>query len=144
MLTLATRHDIPGLVGLCENFIEEFSLPPGDQAKIEAMLNWHLEHGFLVTAMKNGDIIGVLALHPETYWYSDEQFVTDTVFYVHPRGRKSRAAQMLMEAGKEYAKELGLPMMLAVSSGGNVEKKDRFYERKGFSRIGGVFYRGVN
>jgi hypothetical protein len=36
----------------------------------------------------------------------------------------------------------GLPLLMAVVNGEDVERKDKFYARHGFTRIGGVYNRG--
>lgn len=107
-----------------------------------------LKTGNAIEAAINGDVVfvsdpidGILALRKCTYWYSNHHFLADLVFFVRPSARKSQGAALL-RAAQHYAKIENLPLLMAVSYGEDVARKDSFFTRKGMTRIGGVYQRG--
>lgn len=83
--------------------------------------------------------IGCVAMIEQPYWYSDAVFATDLLFYVSPAGRGTGAARMLLERAKQWAAERDLTLMMAVTAGGDVDAKDKFFKRRGLPRIGGIY-----
>lgn len=84
-------------------------------------------------------IAGILALREGPWWFSKEHFIGDLVFYVRPSHRASKAATLLLKRAKEYAKIKGLPLMMAVVSGVDVDRKDQFFARQNFKKVGGAY-----
>lgn len=84
-------------------------------------------------------LAGILALREGPWWFSHERFIGDLVFYVRPSHRASRAALLLLKKAKEYARLRGLPLMMAVVSGVDVDRKDQFFMRQDFKKVGGVY-----
>ena len=84
-------------------------------------------------------LILLVVLVLDSLWWVDEFFLVDIAFYVGPTKRKSRAASMLIERAKEKAKELGLPLQISVTYGTDLDRKENFILRKGFTKIGGNY-----
>lgn len=83
--------------------------------------------------------VGCVAMVEMPYWYSDERFATDLLFYVSPSGRGTGAARLLLERAKAWAEERDLLLMMAVTAGGDVDAKDKFFKRRNLTRIGGIY-----
>lgn len=92
--------------------------------------------------IKGDKLCGVLALQEGEHWYSHSKFLGDLAFYVTPSARASRIASHLLRAAIDYATMRGLPLLMAVVNGEDVERKDKFYQRHGLVRVGGVYNRG--
>ena len=60
---------------------------------------------------------------------------------LNPQGnhRKSSVAVRLLDRGKKRAGELGLPLHISVTYGTDVERKEKFFLRHGFEKIGGNY-----
>jgi|TARA_R110000868_G_scaffold300126_1_gene560480 GNAT superfamily N-acetyltransferase len=99
----------------------------------------HVIEGVVFFIEKDHKIIGVIAGIEAEYWYSKEKFISEGFFFVHPDHRKSRIAFKLIQELKKYAKNLDLRLICGVSSGDDVERKDRFFEFNGLNRIGGIY-----
>jgi hypothetical protein len=137
-----TESDIPHILPLLQEMHETspLKLPPLSLPKVEATLRNCLRDGVVFLAPRYE---GILALRHCAFWYSDATFLADQVFYVSVHHRKSRHALRLLCAAKAYAKMRNLPLLMATSHGGDVERKNNFYQRSGMRLIGGVFERGL-
>lgn len=138
----AAASELGDFLPLLHNMHRESAIkwPSYDDRKILGALEQCFETGCVFGAFDVPHLpVGILALAEGEHWFSTHKFLGDLVFYVHPNHRRSTVARRLLEAGKRLATDSGLPLMLAVVDGRDVERKDAFYERGGFNRIGGVF-----
>jgi GNAT superfamily N-acetyltransferase len=144
MIEVAKEGDIVDIVPLLVQMhgTSPTPLPPIAPHKLLGALKDSLDGGRMFVA-RRGRVVGILALTEGTHWYSDEKFLGDLVFYVAPCSRTSRIASHLLRAATEYATMRGLPLMMAVVHGEDVQRKDNFYARHGFIRVGGVYSRGL-
>lgn len=144
MIEVAKEGDIPSLVPLLKQMHETAPspLPPLAPHKVLRALRDCISGGRIFMVRK-GEPVGILALTEGTHWYSNEKFLGDLVFYVAPSSRTSRIASHLLRSATQYATMRGLPLLMAVVHGEDVQRKDNFYARHGFSRIGGVYSRGL-
>lgn len=141
MIRPAKLTDLPRIVELCMDMHAEspFPLPPINPDK--------LIRGLMVSTAivweHNEKILGFILLQEGNFWYSDEKFIADRLFYVHPDGRKSTAARELVKAAQNYAKIKELPLILAPVNGVDVERKHEFYTRIGMRQLGGTYSYGL-
>jgi len=144
MIVAAKEADIPAIGALLMQMhrTAPMKLPPVNPHRVEASLRGCLQEGRIFLGLKVQRIVGVLALQECPHWYSNEKFLGDLVFYVDAGSRTSRIASHLLRAATEYATMRGLPLMMAVVHGEDVVRKDHFYARHGFQRVGGVYTRG--
>jgi GNAT superfamily N-acetyltransferase len=144
MIRVAKEGDIPAIGALLVEMHAgaPVGLPPIAPHKVEAALGDCLQGGRIFLALKGDRLAGVLALQEGEHWYSHGKFLGDLVFYVAPCARTSRIASHLLRAALEYATMRELPLLMAVVHGEDVVRKDAFYERHGFTRVGGVYSRG--
>lgn len=141
----ATPEDMRPLVTfLIGRFHSEYAewFPSVSVDKVIRYVGDLVENGVVFIAENdNGDILGVLSGKVGCYWFTDEQMVQDGFFYVAPEHRGTRCASALIKSLKAWADMKGLKLECAAISGGDVDRRDRFYERNGFARIGGVYRR---
>ena len=90
-------------------------------------------------AKKDGRIVGCMVLCYDQLWFSDETFLVDLAYYVDDKHRKSSLAVRLLDTAKKRARELGLPLHMSVTYGTDVERKEKFFIRQGFEKIGGNY-----
>lgn len=142
MLMKASDADIPRLLPLLKEMhgSSPLRLPPLDLSRVEQTLRDCLSRGIIFITQ---DAKGILALRKCVFWYSNAEFLADQVFYVSIHHRKSRYASRLLRAAQDYATLVQLPLFLATSHGGDVERKNHFYQRSGMRLIGGIFERGL-
>jgi L-amino acid N-acyltransferase YncA len=144
MIAVAKEKDIPAIGGLLMQMhhTAPMKLPPVAPHKVEAALRDCLKDGRIFVAHRGDKLVGVLALQEVEHWYSHGKFVGDLVFYVDAGARTSRIASRLLRAASDYATIRGLPLLMAVVHGEDIVRKDHFYARHGFARVGGVYSRG--
>lgn len=144
MIVAAKEKDIPAMGGLLVEMHASIpmKLPPIAPHKVEAALRHCMQNGRIFLGYKKEKLAGILGIQEGEHWYSHGKFLADLVFFVSPGARSSRIASHLLRAASEYATIRGLPLLMAVVNGEDVERKDWFYARHGFQRIGGVYHRG--
>jgi N-acetylglutamate synthase-like GNAT family acetyltransferase len=142
----AVETDVPAIVSiLTGQFHEEFAgtLPSFNLEKVFKHVIYATRHGRVLLAEDGGEIIGSLGFYIESQWYSDDPFFCDLWFYVSRHKRASRAAVELLKSYKSCAEEAGLPATVGVATADDLVRKDRFFERMGFKRLGGFYRREV-
>jgi N-acetylglutamate synthase-like GNAT family acetyltransferase len=72
-------------------------------------------------------------------WWSDEKYLSDLWFFVSKNYRKSRAGLMLVKNFINYSKSVNIPVRLGHVFSGDIERKDKFFERLGFVKAGSLF-----
>ena len=123
-------HDVP---------VPEPDLPYAMQAMLD-LIAQGLVH---VTINTNGHVAGLIALSINVWpWVAPSNraghYLTNIHFWVERPYRRGGTATKLLDAAKETADRLGLPLMIEGSSGGTeVTLKDRFVRRCGFEFVGG-------
>jgi GNAT superfamily N-acetyltransferase len=144
MIVAAKEKDIPAMGALLVQMHHgvPLHLPPIAPHKVEAALRHCMQKGRIFLGYKGEKLGGILGVQEGEHWFSHGRFLADLVFYVAPCARASRIASHLLRAASEYATMRGLPLLMAVVNGEDVERKDKFYARHGFTRIGGVYNRG--
>jgi len=148
-VTIRRITDLREAVAVGKFLIDEFHgayrdrFAPVDGEKVLRYLGQHVIDGVLFVAEQDGCLVGAMAGRPAEYWWSTERFVNEGVFFVSERARASRAAVLLLKAMQGYADDLGLPLVVGVTSGDEVERKDRFFAKRGMARIGGIYHRNA-
>lgn len=144
----ATPDDMRPLIEfLIGRFHAEFSewFPAVSVDKVISYVGNLIENGVVfIAANDQGEILGVLSGIVSSYWFSDEKMVQDGFFYVAPEHRGTRAASALLKSLKAWANMKGMDLHCSTISGGDVEKRDKFYDRNGLTRIGGIYRKKVD
>jgi GNAT superfamily N-acetyltransferase len=139
ILRRAGLGDLRAVFDLTVTFHDEFPhLPPFDAVRAYSALKASVSADLMFIA-DVGHPVGMLGLLVKDYWYSASLALWDLVFYVHPDHRGSRAAPLLIALAKREAESRKLPLVMATSAAPDPARLDRFFERNGFTRIGGVY-----
>ena len=72
-------------------------------------------------------------------WWSDEKYLSDLWFFVSKKHRKSRAGLMLGKTFINYAKSVNMSVRLGHVFSGDIERKDKFFERLGLEKDGSIY-----
>ena len=135
---------------LAENFWTEHTLSRDGSPEIEwGRASNHINHflfkGIVYNVLDGDRIIGSIAVAPDDYWWSAEQYIGDGWFYVLPEYRNLKdqtpPSHLLMDAVIEYAKEQDKPLILGIFNLDGVERAKKLFDKKGFHQIGGMYYR---
>lgn len=129
--------DIFGL--LYFNALAENSLGADGFSPEKAMLTIRRLIPTTLLAVSGEEIVGVLMMEITDLWYSSSKFMVDVIFFVRKDARNSTAAARLVRGAIRSGKSAELPVVLQQSSGEDMLRKDRFYERMGGRRLGGMF-----
>jgi len=142
----AMLSDLPQILGLGERMHRESrtQYPPIDPAVAERTLGIIVAHPekllALVAEGADGQLAGFLTAFISESAFSTELCAIHDIFFVAPERRGSKAASLLVDGFREWARARGCRQaMIAVHTGLNVERTGRFYEKKGFTHIGGVY-----
>jgi len=90
-----------------------------------------------------GKLVGSIALHRTSPWYSDSEYLADGWFYVLPEYRKTGVGKMLIDAAKKFAEEAKLPLIVGVFTSEDANTKAQVMQKLGLSMVGGLFAAGV-
>lgn len=146
MIVRSARHgDMDRLVELGKQMHAEgaYASLPFDEAKVREQIADYLEHpeGRCLLVAEGADgVAGMLAGFVDEYYFCHETVACDLVLYVERAHRGSSAAVRLIRAFRAWAREQGArDLCLAVSSGEDIERTGRLYERLGLQCVGGVY-----
>ena len=145
MISKAKECDLQELSILIFKYTETcpLRLPTPSLKKVIHAFQKCLDTGVIFKAERKERIVGLLALYEGEFWYSHSKFLADMAYFVEPSSRSSRFASHLLKSAKEYATMRDLPLLMGVTHGGDVARKDHFYARHGMDRIGGIYCRGM-
>ena len=92
-----------------------------------------------VTYNNEGFITGSIGGIYANDWWSVEKHLSDLWFFVSKNYRKSRSAIMLVKYFINFAKSIKMSVRLGHVFSGDIERKDKFFERLGFKKAGSVY-----
>jgi len=141
MITKATLNDIYPQYKVLREVEDWFAYQKKEHnaEKTIDQLSLCADQGLNFIAKEKGQIVGMLILCYDSLWFSDSRHLVNLLYYVDDNHRKSSLAIRLLEAGKKRAAELGLPLHMSVTYGTDVERKEKFFLRNGFDKIGGNY-----
>lgn len=114
---------------------------PVEPAKIATMVNTVLVQGLALVAEtdENGVVGSIGGIPSQGLWYSSQAYLGDLWFYVDPDFRQSRAAIELMDAFVKEGHRHNLPVQLGHVNGVDLDRKDKFFERRGLVKMGSIY-----
>lgn len=101
-----------------------------------------VKQGSVIVSEDSGGIRGSIGLYMPQWWYSDDTFLSDRWFFVHPAHRKGGHASRLIDGAKMAADALGVPLVLGVQTQVDPATKLKMFNRK-MTLFGGAFIYGV-
>jgi N-acetylglutamate synthase-like GNAT family acetyltransferase len=138
----AKEQDLDQICDLIRNTTFELELSdkfPENRSKIREVIRENLAKGVILTYDNCGIIKGVLALGVSYFWWSDQPYLTNTVFYVRPEERPNRVAEKLLKYAKETCETLGVPLVLNfMDTTENLERKALFASKKTGYKTAGI------
>ena len=130
------KDDFIDLLNLLLNFGSEFNevYPPANMRKVALEIEDHYKNGFIKNAYKDGKLVGSIGAMKSSWWFSDEEFIAETWFYVLPEYRDYKIARALLQELIKYANNMTI--QLPVSSGKDTPS---LYKRMGFKEMGNIW-----
>ena len=116
----------------------EMKLSAVNTEKLVDKINEALHRGVILIAHNDNVIVGSIGGMVVNDWWSDEKYLSDLWFYVSPTHRKSKAASLLSRNFIKIAKEGKLSVRLGHIFSGDLDRKDKFFERLGMIKAGSV------
>lgn len=102
-------------------------------------------HGYVFIAERDGHLAGTIGLlMGEPFWYSTDRALFDRWTCVHPKHRASHAFRMLRDQMQRFSDDCGIPLLTAVMTPDDPDRKNLLYRRSGFVPIGELFVRGFD
>lgn len=98
----------------------------------------------LFVAEENDKIIGVFAGFANEHFFGNDLVSGDLILYVDPEHRGGTAAPRLIQAYEKWARSIGVKEIhIGVSTGVNVERTARLFEKLGFGNRAYLFRKRV-
>lgn len=132
----ATISDISYILALLIKMHKEseFELCEIEPEKICQTVSNAIENGIVFVSVQDSRITGTIGGVYASDWWSEEVYLGDLWFYVNKKNRNSKAAINLIknfiDAGGDVQLRLGHVY------GGDMKRKDKFYERLGLLKAG--------
>ena len=117
----------------------KLDVAPIDDYKLLNKINEVIHKGLVLVSYKENEITGSIAGITTSDWWSSEPLFSDIWFYVSPLHRKSRSAFILIKTFIKIAKDANLKIRLGHIYSGDMERKDKFYEKLGLVKAGSTY-----
>jgi len=117
----------------------ELEVSPIDDYKLLNKINEVVHKGLVLVSYEGNEINGSIAGIRISDWWSSEPILSDIWFYVSPLHRKSRSALMLIKTFIKIAKDAKVKIRLGHIYSGDIERKDKFYEKLGLVKAGSTY-----
>jgi GNAT superfamily N-acetyltransferase len=120
-----------------------YSFLPYSRSKVHALILAYLKERSsrcLLVAESGGAIVGMIAGVLIEYYFCDETLVADEALFVSRSHRGGAVAIRLIRAMEQWAFEKGArELCLSISTNVCPQMTGQFYERLGFTPMGGVY-----
>ena len=138
MIRLATVEDLSEIYMMLNVMHSETieGTSPIDSEKLTSAINNALHKGVVIVFDVNGKIAGSIAGVETSDWWSSEKYLADMWFFVYKEHRRSNIAAKLIKSFMRVEKEAKFKIKLGHVYSGDGERKDKFYERLGLSKVG--------
>lgn len=145
MIRNATREDLPALVDLSRQMVQE-----SPRYSRLTFAPWKLEHllgalidspdGFVMVADLEGELVGVMAAMVSDHWMAVERMASDFGLFILPGYRGGTSAMRMVRAYLEWARARGAAeITLGISTDVQSEQTARFYQSLGLRQFGFLF-----
>ena len=138
-------EDIEALVemGLRMHSEGAYAFLPYERDKVSRLVRSYVDDSVTqcgLVAEVDRTLVGMLGGYLTEYFFCSEVVACDMVLFVDQPYRRGQAAVRLVRAFRDWALGRGArELCLAISTNVNVEDTGRFYERLGFTRVGGIY-----
>ena len=107
--------------------------------KLVNKVNEIIHTGIVLVAIQDNKLVGSIGGTTSSDWWSEEKHLSDLWFYVYKDARKSEIAKNLITDFIKIGKEAKLKIRLGHIFSGDVDRKDKFYERLGLVKAGSTY-----
>ena len=107
--------------------------------KLVNKINEIIHTGIVLVAIQDNKLVGSIGGTTSSDWWSEEKHLSDLWFYVYKDARKSDIAKNLITDFIKIGKEAKLKIRLGHIFSGDVDRKDKFYERLGLVKAGSTY-----
>lgn len=144
MIRAASYLDIPVLLMLLSEMHEEgpYEVDALNWPKVVRKVVDAVDKGVVFVWEEDGNIFGSIGGELGPNWFSDKVAFGDLWFYVRESKRNSKAGIELLRAVRDWGRKEEIPVTVAHVFAGDVERKDKLYERLEFVKIGSIFSEG--
>ena len=141
MIRKANILDISSLIFMLDTMHKETELnvPTINSFKLTNKVNEVIHSGLVLVATNENKLLGSVGGTICTDWWSDEQYITDLWFYVYKEHRQSNIAKNLIVDFIKNGKKANMKVRLGHIFSGDVNRKDKFYERLGLVKAGSTY-----
>ena len=141
MIRKATVLDISSLIYMLNTMHKEteINVPTINSFKLVNKVNEIIHTGIVLVAIEDNKLLGSIGGTICTDWWSDEKHLSDLWFYVYKEARKSNIGKNLIVDFIQIAKQAKLKIRLGHIFSGDVDRKDKFYERLGLVKAGSTY-----
>lgn len=141
MIRLATVEDLSGIYMMLNVMHSETinSTSSIDSEKLTSAISNALHRGVVLVFDVDGKIAGSIAGLETSDWWSSEKYLADMWFFVYKEHRRSNIASKLVKSFMQVAREANVKIKLGHVYSGDGERKDKFYERLGLSKVGSLY-----
>jgi len=138
MLSVATPDDLEEVFTLLLVMHAENGVGRLDEPKARGAISEIINSGGCLISKQNGKIVGSVGLTMTSWWYSQDRFLVDEWFFVHPDHRAEGHATQLIGWMKTAAQTCGTPVVLSVGTTVDALSKLKYF-RKHLTPFGGAF-----
>ena len=141
MIRKATVLDISSIIFMLNTMHKEteIDVPKINSFKLVTKVNEVLHTGIVLVAIKDNKLLGSIGGIITTDWWSEEKHLSDIWFYVFKDARKSNIAKNLIVDFIKIGKQAKMKIRLGHIFSGDVDRKDKFYERLGLVKAGSTY-----
>jgi len=144
MMRLATVEDLSELYVMLHVMHSETidSTSPIDSEKLTAAIATALHRGVVVVYEVDGAIAGSIGGMETSDWWSSDVYLADMFFFVYKEHRQSKIATRLIKGFLKIARDAQIKVKLGHVYTSDGDRKDKFYERLGLSKVGSLYMEG--
>ena len=128
-------EELQNLLLLLLKFGDDFKdiFPEADVIKVGQVIQQHYDNGFISNAYINDKLVGSIGAMKTPWWFSKQEFVAETWFYVLPEHRSYKIAKKLINELKKYGKDMTIQMPISSGVDGQI------YKKFGFKKMGSIW-----
>lgn len=145
-----TYVDIETLLDLGAEMHKEsaYAFLPYDRDKVRGLIIEYIEDNDTrcgLIAENDGRVIGMIGGYLIGYCFCNETLVSDEVLFVRSDRRGEITAMRLIRGLQQWARDRGArELCLGISTNVHTETTGKFYERLGFTHVGGIYKKRLN
>src|SRR5262245_53608857 len=140
-------EDVSQLIEMGARMHEEsaYAFLPYDREKVRRLIVSCIEDPqtqYGLVAEEDHILVCMISGYLTDYFFCDEMLACDILLFIDQQYRGGFTAARLIQGFEKWAAARGArEVCLGVSTNINIESTGKFYERRGFTRVGGVYRR---